>query len=102
MNVVPFVEAEKAERHNVAKACELLEVSRSAFYQRQRGEQSTRERVNEQLTARILQVHAASKGTYGAPRIQAELAEAGLRRARDFSWARTAEGLRDALAAIAR
>ena len=32
MNRMRFVEAEKAQHHNVAKACELLEVSRSAFY----------------------------------------------------------------------
>ena len=32
MNVYPFIEAEKAEQRNVAKACALLEVSRSAFY----------------------------------------------------------------------
>ena len=32
MSVFPFIEAEKAEQRNVAKACELLEVSRSAFY----------------------------------------------------------------------
>ena len=33
MNVFPFIEAEKAEQRNVAKACEMLEVSRSAFYE---------------------------------------------------------------------
>ena len=31
VNVFPFVEAEKLQRRNVAKACELLEVFRSAF-----------------------------------------------------------------------
>ena len=30
---IPFIEAERAERGNVAKACQLLEVSRSAFYE---------------------------------------------------------------------
>ncbi len=34
MNVYPFVEAEKARRDgNVKRACELLEVSRSAYHQ---------------------------------------------------------------------
>ena len=33
MNVYPFIEAEKVEQRNVAKACELLMVSRSAFYE---------------------------------------------------------------------
>ena len=32
--VQAFIEAEKQADRNVAKACELLEVSRSAFYDR--------------------------------------------------------------------
>ena len=32
MNVYPFIEAEKAGRRNVKRACELLKVSRAAFY----------------------------------------------------------------------
>lgn len=32
VNVYPFIEAEKVEDRNVTKACELMEVSRSAFY----------------------------------------------------------------------
>jgi len=32
VNTYPFIEAEKVEHRNVANACELLEVSRSAFY----------------------------------------------------------------------
>lgn len=82
MNVYPFIEAEQAGKHNVKRACELLKVSRSAYYQHARGEQSTRARVDEELTAKIRAVHAASNGTYGAPRIHAELAEAGVRHGR--------------------
>nr|WP_181726829.1 IS3 family transposase [Micromonospora provocatoris] len=78
----PFIEAEQAGKHNVKRACELLKVSRSAYYQHARGEQSIRARVDEELTAKIRVVHAASNGTYGAPRIHAELAEAGLRHGR--------------------
>ena len=33
MNIYPFIEAEKACRRNVKRACELLKVSRAAFYQ---------------------------------------------------------------------
>ncbi|WP_327035456.1 hypothetical protein [Micromonospora ureilytica] len=40
MNVHPFIEAEQAGEHNVKRACELLEVSRSAYYQRKSGVQS--------------------------------------------------------------
>jgi transposase InsO family protein len=80
VNVYPFIEAEQAGEHSVKRACELLKVSRSAYYAQ--GEQSTRERVDEQLTEKIIEVHAASNGTYGAPRIHAELANAGLRHGR--------------------
>ena len=31
MSVYPFIEAEKVEHRNVTRACELVEVSRSAF-----------------------------------------------------------------------
>ena len=37
MNIYPFIEAEKAYRRNVKRACELLKVSRAAFYQHLRG-----------------------------------------------------------------
>ena len=33
MNLYPFIEAEKAQQRSVKRACELLEVSRAAFYQ---------------------------------------------------------------------
>ena len=32
VNCYPFIEAEKAQRRNVKRACELLKVSRSAYY----------------------------------------------------------------------
>ncbi|WP_328414943.1 IS3 family transposase [Micromonospora sp. NBC_00389] len=82
MNVHPFIEAEQAGKHNVKRACELLEVSRSAYYQRKSGVQSVRGRLDAQLTEKIIQVHAVSKGTYGAPRIHADLADAGMRHGR--------------------
>lgn len=82
MNVFPFIEAEQVSEHNVKRACELFEVSRSAYYQQKTGAKSRRERVDAQLTERITAVHAVSKGTYGAPRIHADLAEAGLRHGR--------------------
>jgi transposase InsO family protein len=82
VNVFPFIGAEQAGRHNVKRACELLEVSRSAYYQQRSGIQSQRKRVDAQLTEKITQVHAVSKGTYGAPRVHADLAEVGLRHGR--------------------
>ena len=37
VSVYPFIEAEKAQQHSVKRACELLEVSRAAFYQQLAG-----------------------------------------------------------------
>ena len=63
MKVYPFIEAEKVAGHHVAKACELLEVSRSAYYQRSNGEPSTRAVTDAQLTEQIRSIHTESKGT---------------------------------------
>jgi transposase InsO family protein len=81
VNVYPFIEAEQAGRHNVKRACQLLQVSRSAYYQHAAGP-SMRARVDAELTARIVAVHEASNGTYGAPRVHAELAADGRRHGR--------------------
>ena len=53
MNVFPFIEAEKAEQRNVAKACELLEVSRSAFYEWHQHVPSARQLADDELAERI-------------------------------------------------
>ena len=79
MNLYPFIEAEKAQQRNVKRACELLEVSRAAYYTRCAGVPSARQVADEQLTERIRQVHQASKGRYGAPRIHAQLRRQGRR-----------------------
>jgi len=82
VNVYPFIEAEKVGKHNVKRACELFEVSRSAYYQQKSGVRSVRRRVDAELTERITAVHAMSKGTYGAPRVHADLADTGMRHGR--------------------
>ena len=81
MNCYPFIEAEKAGRRNVKRACALLKVSRAAFYQHQAGP-SRRDREDAELTGQIRAVHEESKGRYGAPRIHAELARRGCRHGR--------------------
>jgi transposase InsO family protein len=78
VNVFPFVEAEKAERRNVAKACELLEVSRSAYYQWSKQAPSRRQLADEELACRIGEIHKASRGTYGWPRVHAALRRQGI------------------------
>ena len=73
MNVFPFIEAEKAEQRNVAKACELLEVSRSAFYDWHQHTPSARQVADEELAERIQEIYDDSKGTYGWPRVHQAL-----------------------------
>ncbi|MFY1654344.1 IS3 family transposase [Solwaraspora sp. WMMB762] len=55
------------------------EVTRSAYYQHRTSGPSRRERDDVDLTARIAEIHADSAGTYGAPRVRAELAAQGRR-----------------------
>jgi hypothetical protein len=82
VNVYPFIEAEKSQRRNVKRACVLLKVSRSAFYADRTAAPSLREQVDAELTEAILAVHDESDGTYGAPRVHAELADQGRRHGR--------------------
>ena len=82
MNCYPFIEAEKAQRRNVKRACELLKVSRAACYAARAGRPSDRDRADAGLTTRIAAEHKRSKGRYGAPRIHAELRRKGHRHSR--------------------
>lgn len=53
--------------------CRVLEVSRAGYYAWRDRVPSPRAVADEALTATIRQVHLESRGTYGAPRVQAEL-----------------------------
>ncbi|MEU8837366.1 IS3 family transposase, partial [Streptomyces sp900116325] len=77
MTVRPFIEAEKQSGHNVKRACELLKVSRTAFYARRTGKPGPRAVRDAELTGQIAAVHQHSRGTYGAPRIHAPLQRQG-------------------------
>jgi transposase InsO family protein len=83
VNVYPFIEAENVSATgNVKRACELLEVSRAAYYAHRAGEPSPRAREDAALLEAITRIHAESKGTYGAPRVHAELVATGRRHSR--------------------
>jgi transposase InsO family protein len=82
VNLYRFIEAEKAQQRTLKRACELLEVSRAAYYAHRANTPSMRQRADTQLTERIRQVYQGSKGRYGAPRIHAELRRRGHRHAR--------------------
>jgi transposase InsO family protein len=74
----PFIEVEEAEQRNVKRACELLEVSRAAYYSQRNHLPSRRVLDDAELTKRITAIHAFSKGTYGGPRIHAQLRREGI------------------------
>jgi putative transposase len=82
VSVYPFIEAEKVEHRNVTKTCELMEVSRSAFYDWIQHQPSRREVSDAELGKRIDTIHAKSRGTYGAPRVHAQLRRDGVHAAR--------------------
>jgi putative transposase len=71
-----FVEQERA-RYPVRILCSTLGVSPSGYYAwRSRGP-SARARSDAELAAEIRRSHTRSRGTYGVPRVHADLAEAG-------------------------
>ena len=63
----------------IATLCRVLEVSPSGYYAWHRRPASPRARENAALTAEIEAIHIHSRGTYGAPRIHAELVARGRR-----------------------
>jgi putative transposase len=67
-----LIEAEKAH-HGVSRLCRVLGVSRAGFYAWQGRPPSPRAVADQALTSQIRQVHQRSRGTYGAPRVHAEL-----------------------------
>ena len=77
MSVFPFIEAEKAEDGNVAMACRMLEVSRSAYYEWSRHVPSRRRLDDEALGERVQAVYDRSRCTYGWPRVHRVLRNEG-------------------------
>ena len=73
MKAHPFIGAEKAAGHGIARACRLLKVSRAAYYQRRAGTPSPRAAADAAITARITSIHTESRGTYGSPRVHRAL-----------------------------
>jgi putative transposase len=70
-----LIEAEKAG-HSVVRMCRLLGVSPSGYYAWRKRPPSARARADAALTTTIRAIHANSRGTYGAPRVHAELGDA--------------------------
>jgi putative transposase len=76
-----FIEAEK-QRHAVSLLCRVLEVSRAAYYRWKANPVSDRAAANLVLLRKIRKAHTESGGTYGSPRIYAELQDQGVKASR--------------------
>jgi putative transposase len=71
------VSAHQAD-YPIATMCRVLDVSTSGYYAWRKRKSSQRACEDEALTKEIRKIHKRSKGTYGAPRIHAELADQGM------------------------
>ncbi|MEY9997685.1 transposase InsO family protein [Streptomyces sp. V4I8] len=80
MNRCQFVE-DHQRRYGVKRLCIILGLSRSSFYywRRTAAARTARHAAETELADRIRKVHQDSDGTYGAPRVTAELREVGIR-----------------------
>jgi putative transposase len=71
--------SENQATYPIATMCRLLGVSSSGYYAWAKRTPSRRAQTDAVLLSHIRAAHAASHGTYGAPRIHAELRENGVR-----------------------
>ena len=75
--------ASHREVYPVTLMCEVLEVSRSGFYDWQDRAPSLRDQRRAALTAQVHVAFEASRQTYGSPRITCELADQGIQACRN-------------------
>ncbi len=73
----PFIAAEKAF-FPVTVLCDVLDVSRSGYYAWTRRSEPKRKASDAQLAVEIVAIHRRSRGTYGSPRVHAELRTKGI------------------------
>lgn len=66
-------------RFEVSRMCRVLRVSRSGYYSWHVRPESPRSLENRRLLGRIREAHEGSRGTYGSPRVHAELRAYGER-----------------------
>jgi putative transposase len=73
-----FIHAEKASMP-VAFMCHQLGVSHSGYYAWAKRPESQRKKSDRELTVEVAAIHQESRGTYGSPRVHAELRARGRR-----------------------
>ncbi len=73
-----FIDVEK-HNHRVARLCRVLRVSRSGYYAWAKRGLSDHAASDIALAAQISAIHRESDGTYGTPRVHAELRAMGIR-----------------------
>jgi transposase InsO family protein len=80
VNRFQFV-ADHQARYGVKRLCQILKIARSSFYywKATASDRAARDAADAALAGRIRVVHASHDGTYGAPRITAELHDGGQR-----------------------
>jgi putative transposase len=74
IQVFQFIDAEKTS-FPIAFMCRRLGVSTAGYYAWRQRPRSARAVADAHLTGTIRQIHVGSRGTYGAPRVHAELAD---------------------------
>jgi transposase InsO family protein len=79
VNRFQFVD-DHSERFGVKRLCQIIGVARSSYYHwvAAAPARAARAAADAELAARIRAVHTAFDGTYGVPRVTAELREAGV------------------------
>ena len=71
--------SENRASYPITVMCRTLGVSPSGYHAWVKRSPSSRAVTDAELTEKIRTAHTASKGTYGVPRIQFDLAEVGIR-----------------------
>ncbi|HZM79717.1 MAG TPA: IS3 family transposase [Candidatus Limnocylindrales bacterium] len=70
--IFQFIEVEKAN-YPITVLCKTMGVSRSRLHQWRAGGPSQHDLEDAYLTNEIVDIHAESRGSYGSPRVHAEL-----------------------------
>jgi transposase InsO family protein len=69
---------ENAKQYSIEEMCQLLQVSRSGYYEWNKRGESRRRKQDKQLAVIIRTIYEQSKGRYGSPRIYQKLRAQGI------------------------